>query len=257
VGQLLIIDRDYVEPSNLQRQSLFDEADAADPCPRPSPAARKIAAFTLRSMSKAEVADLTPENIHALLSEADLNSGRHDNLKPAISSRFAVKAAKPWIYAAAVAAYAVTMNIIPGETACLSCVFPLRRRARLKPLIRRDTQQRGNLVAPYRPRKQLRFLSALMTNCAGPCSPLTCGAMSKLKSRRPARAGCATLRLPPVSSPGGRTPPPDHALRQNSVQIHERQPAVGLHGNVCSLGAARQGQTPTTLWLKFWRDLTN
>src|ERR1700729_4075711 len=126
VGHLLIIDRDYVEPSNLQRQSLFDEADAAESIPKAIAAVRKIAAFNSDVQAKAEVADLTPENIAALLSEADLILDATDNFETRyLINDFAVKHSKPWIYAAAVAAYAVTMNIIPGETACLACMFPV------------------------------------------------------------------------------------------------------------------------------------
>src|SRR5215813_13820633 len=67
VGHLRIIDRDYVEPSNLQRQTLFDEADAAESLPKAVAAARKIAAFNSQVEVQPEVADLTPENIQALL----------------------------------------------------------------------------------------------------------------------------------------------------------------------------------------------
>src|ERR1043165_7459222 len=119
VGRLLIIDRDYVESSNLQRQSLFDEADAAESLPKAVAAARKIAAFNSDVQVQAEVADLTPENIESLLTEADLILDATDNFETRyLINDFAVKHGKPWIYAAAVAAYAVTMNIIPGETAC-------------------------------------------------------------------------------------------------------------------------------------------
>src|SRR5450432_208689 len=125
VGQLLIIDRDFVEPSNLQRQSLFDEADASESVPKAVAAARKIAAFNSDVQVKAEVADLTPENIEALLSAADLILDATDNFETRyLINDFAVKHGIPWIYAAAVAAYAVTMNVIPGETACLACMFP-------------------------------------------------------------------------------------------------------------------------------------
>ena len=127
VGSLLIIDRDYVEPSNLQRQTLFDEADAAESLPKAVAAARKITAFNSEVQVTAEVADLTPENAEPLLSQTDLGVilDATDNFETRyLINDWAVKSGKPWIYAAAVAAYAVTMNIIPGETACLSCIFP-------------------------------------------------------------------------------------------------------------------------------------
>ena len=125
VGHVLIIDRDYVEPSNLQRQSLFDEADAAESLPKAVAAARKLASFNSDVQVQGEVADLTAENIESLLGSADLVLDATDNFETRyLINDFAVKNSKPWIYAAAVAAYGVTMNIIPGETACLACVFP-------------------------------------------------------------------------------------------------------------------------------------
>src|SRR5882724_11605351 len=68
VGSIRIIDRDYVEPSNLQRQSLFDEADAAQSLPTAIAAARKISAFNSQIVVEPEVADLVPNNIEPLLS---------------------------------------------------------------------------------------------------------------------------------------------------------------------------------------------
>src|SRR5215813_7246264 len=67
VGRLRIIDRDYVEASNLQRQTLFDEADAAESLPKAIAAARKIAAFNSQIVAEPKVADLTPKNIEELL----------------------------------------------------------------------------------------------------------------------------------------------------------------------------------------------
>jgi len=67
VGTLRIIDRDYVEPSNLQRQSLFDEEDAAESLPKAIAATRKIAAFNSQIVVEARVADAVPGNINALL----------------------------------------------------------------------------------------------------------------------------------------------------------------------------------------------
>ena len=72
VGYLRIIDRDYVEPSNLQRQVLFDEADAAESLPKAIAAARKITAFNSEIAVEPHVADLTPENVEELLSDVDI-----------------------------------------------------------------------------------------------------------------------------------------------------------------------------------------
>jgi adenylyltransferase/sulfurtransferase len=125
VGNLRIIDRDFVEPSNLQRQMLFDEADAAESLPKAVAAARKIGAFNSEVTVQPEVADLNPENIDPLLADVDLILDATDNFETRyLINDFTVRHGRPWIYAAAVGAYALTMNIIPGETACLSCLFP-------------------------------------------------------------------------------------------------------------------------------------
>jgi len=125
VGALRIIDRDFVEPSNLQRQSLFDEQDAADSLPKAVAAARKIASFNREIAVEPRVDDLTPATIEEMLGGFPLLLDATDNFETRyLVNDFAVKTGTPWIYAAAVASYAVTMNILPGETACLACVFP-------------------------------------------------------------------------------------------------------------------------------------
>jgi adenylyltransferase/sulfurtransferase len=132
VGQLTLIDRDFVETSNLQRQILFDEADALAALPKAEAARHKIAAFNSGVEVTAEIADLVPGNIHALLSGAELVLDCTDNFETRyLLNDYAVEQGKPWIYAAAVGAYAATMNILPvavaaaGErTACLACIFP-------------------------------------------------------------------------------------------------------------------------------------
>src|SRR5258708_31811875 len=80
VGYLRIIDRDYVESSNLQRQVLFDEADAAESLPKAVAAARKIAAFNSEIQVEPQVADLTPENIEKLLADTDVVLDATDNI---------------------------------------------------------------------------------------------------------------------------------------------------------------------------------
>jgi len=125
VGRLRIIDRDYVESSNLQRQTLFDEADAAESLPKAIAACRKIAGFNSQIVVEPHVSDLTPENAEKLLGGVQLLLDGTDNFETRyLVNDYAVKNSVPWIYAAAVHSYAITMNIVPSDTACLSCIFP-------------------------------------------------------------------------------------------------------------------------------------
>jgi len=125
VGTLRIIDRDYVEASNLQRQALFDEADAAESIPKALAAARKIAAFNSQIVVEPQVSDLTPANIQVLLGGMQLILDGTDNFETRyLVNDYAVKRSVPWIYAGVVGSYGITMNILPGQTACLACIFP-------------------------------------------------------------------------------------------------------------------------------------
>jgi molybdopterin/thiamine biosynthesis adenylyltransferase len=135
VGRLTLIDRDFVEASNLQRQILFDEADAAESLPKAEAARRKIALFNSSVRVDAVIADLVPDNIHSLLGDAHLILDCTDNFETRfLLNDYAVQQTKPWIYAAAVGAYAAAMNILPEPapdhtieyepTACLACLFP-------------------------------------------------------------------------------------------------------------------------------------
>jgi adenylyltransferase/sulfurtransferase len=124
VGTIRIIDRDYVEASNLQRQSLFDEADAAESLPKAIAAARKIAAFNSEIVIEPHVADLTPGNVEVLVGSVQLILDGTDNFETRyLINDFSVKNSLPWIYTAAVASYGVTLNVLPGKTACLACIF--------------------------------------------------------------------------------------------------------------------------------------
>jgi len=125
VGYLRIIDRDYVEPSNLQRQVLFDESDAVESLPKAIAAARKIASFNSEIVVEHHAADLVPGNVHDLLGSVDLILDGTDNFETRyLINDYAVSEKLPWIYAAGVGSYAVTMTVLPEETACLACIFP-------------------------------------------------------------------------------------------------------------------------------------
>lgn len=125
VGFLRIIDRDYVEPSNLQRQWLFEEADAAERAPKAAAAARRLRLANSDVTCEAAVADLTPENADDLLGDVDLILDGTDNFEARyLINDFSVSRDVPWIYGAAVGSYGLTMPIAPGRTPCLKCVYP-------------------------------------------------------------------------------------------------------------------------------------
>lgn len=122
VGRLRIIDRDFVELSNLQRQTLFDESDARESLPKAVAAHRRLIAINSDVAVEPVVADLNPENIRELLSGFPLILDGTDNFETRLLiNDAAIALGVPWIYAAAVASYGLTFTILPGETACLAC----------------------------------------------------------------------------------------------------------------------------------------
>jgi adenylyltransferase/sulfurtransferase len=124
-GTLTIIDRDYVEPSNLQRQWLFEESDALEGLPKAVAAKQRIAGINSAIRVRAAVADLTARNIHELLDGANVILDGTDNFEARyLINDYAVSRGIPWVYGAAVAAYGITMAVIPERTACLRCVYP-------------------------------------------------------------------------------------------------------------------------------------
>ncbi len=125
VGLLRLIDRDYVEESNLQRQFLYSEADAAEGLPKAVAAQRRLEKVNSQVRIEAEVADLTPANIEDLFEEVDLILDGADNFETRyLINDWAVSNGKPWIYGAAVGSYGITMPVIPGVTCCFACVYP-------------------------------------------------------------------------------------------------------------------------------------
>ena len=125
IGELVIIDRDFVEESNLQRQILFDEQDAAESLPKAIAAERKLKLANSRVSVRGVVADLTPENIFLHLAGVALVLDGTDNFETRyLLNDFSIKNNIPWIYGAAVASSGVTLTIVPGRTPCLACLFP-------------------------------------------------------------------------------------------------------------------------------------
>lgn len=125
VGSLILIDRDFVEINNLQRQWLYEEADAEQAMPKAAAAAAHIARVNHQVKVQPEIADLTAYNIDDLLADADIILDGTDNFETRyLMNEYAVSRGLPWIYGAAVGSYGLVMPILPGETACLQCVYP-------------------------------------------------------------------------------------------------------------------------------------
>jgi len=124
-GKLRIVDRDYVEESNLQRQMLFDESDAAQRLPKAVAAQRKLQLINSDVEVEGIVADARGSNIEELIAGSNLILDGCDNFETRfLLNDAAVKHNIPWIYGAVVGSYGVTLTILPGRTACLACALP-------------------------------------------------------------------------------------------------------------------------------------
>ncbi len=130
VGHLVVVDRDFVELSNLQRQLLFDEADAAAGLPKAIAAARAVQRINSEVEVHPVVADVTPTNAEQLVAGSDVVLDGTDNLETRyLLNDACVKAGVPWVYGGAIGATGMSMTILPGETACFRCLFPNRQPA--------------------------------------------------------------------------------------------------------------------------------
>jgi molybdopterin/thiamine biosynthesis adenylyltransferase len=278
VGTLRIIDRDYVEPSNLQRQSLFDEQDASESLPKAIAAARKIAAFNSQIAVEPKVDDVVPANIEALLEGMEIILDGTDNFEARyLINDFAVKNSLPWIYSAAVGSYAATMSVLPGETACLACIFPNSPRGIV------DTCETSgilnsavNLVASIAATETLKLLVADGTDGDGADGPdgtkaqqlpthlpktlrktllsfdLWTNEHAEITAAKP-RPGCRACGQRDFIHLAGEGRPHITLCGRNSVQIHERQRPIDfteMNRRLQPHGTVRHND----FVLKFWHD---
>jgi molybdopterin/thiamine biosynthesis adenylyltransferase len=255
VGTLRIVDRDYVEPSNLQRQTLFDEADAGESVPKAIGAARQIARFNSQIVVEPQVADLTPGNVDSLLGGCRLILDGTDNFETRyLINDYSAKHSVNWIYAAAVGSYAVTMNVIPGETACLACLFPESPRGTVETCETAGILNSAvNLVASLAASEALKFLVGQRSKLRRTLLSwdVWSNERAELAADRP-RAGCRVCSGEFLHLAGeGR--PHITLCGRNSVQIHERQRPVDfaeLSSRLQPLGNVRHNE----FVLKFWRE---
>ncbi len=239
VGTLTLIDRDFVEPSNLQRQVLFDESDALEALPKAEAARRKIAQFNSGVQVRSHVSDLVPENIAALLGDAPLILDATDNFETRyLINDFAVEQGRPWIYAAAIGAYAATMNILPRPasgadaawepTACLACLFP---KPPSGPVETCDTSgilsTAVNLAASLQVTETLKFLTGQPERMRRSLISfdLWTSERSEIGAAKP-RTGCTVCGQRSFTHLEGADRPHITLCGRNSVQIHEHHRPV-------------------------------
>jgi molybdopterin/thiamine biosynthesis adenylyltransferase len=124
VGFVRIVDRDFVELNNLQRQVLFDEQDVAQTLPKAVAAANKLKQINSEVQIEPIVADVTHHNIDDMASDVDVIVDGTDNFAIRfLLNDFAVKYKKPWVYGGCIGAEGQTMTILPEDTACLACLM--------------------------------------------------------------------------------------------------------------------------------------
>jgi len=236
VGRIRIIDRDFVEPSNLQRQTLFDEADARAATPKAVAAARKLLAINSSVSVQGLVEDLNPRNAGELLGGFDLVLDGTDNFETRfLINDFAVQSNRPWIYAAAVASYGVTMTVRPGLTPCLACLLESSSNGQgleetcdtvgvLGPIV--------NLIASLESAEALKLLAGreqALHNRLVSCDVWS----GHFQSVRVAQNGsCRACARREFSYLNGQAQPHVTLCGRDSVQIHER-------GRTLDLGALR------------------
>jgi molybdopterin/thiamine biosynthesis adenylyltransferase len=125
VGHITIIDRDFIELNNLQRQTLYDEEDLRRNLPKAVAAANKLRLINSEITVEGIVEDLNYENIERLVRAADIVLDGTDNFETRyLLNDACVKLGKPWIYSGVIAAYGITSTILPGDTPCFRCLFP-------------------------------------------------------------------------------------------------------------------------------------
>lgn len=124
IGKLTIVDRDYVEESNLQRQQLYTEEDVADKLPKAAAAEKRLRAINSDVEIRSLIVDATPEKLEELVEGVDLILDSTDNFETRMAiNDISQKHRIPWIYGACVGSYGMSFVVIPGKTPCLNCLL--------------------------------------------------------------------------------------------------------------------------------------
>jgi molybdopterin/thiamine biosynthesis adenylyltransferase len=230
-GYLRIIDRDYVEFSNLQRQLLFDESDAADARPKAIAARNRLLAVNSDVEVAAAVADLTASNADDLLGDVDLILDGTDNFETRyLVNDFAVSHDLPWVYGAAVGSYGIKMTVVPGQTACFRCVYPE------PPSGNQPTCETAGVLGPVtaaiaslQVADALRILCGHAAEISGTIVTMDLWADRIRQVRAPGRdPDCPCCARREFMHLDGKRRAPISLCGRNAVQIHERSRPLDL-----------------------------
>ena len=244
VGRLRIVDRDFVEPSNLQRQTLFEESDAREALPKSVAAERRLRAINSDVRVEGIVSDVTSENARELLSGFPLILDGTDNFETRLLlNDAAILLGVPWIYAAVVGSYGVTMTIRPGQTACLACLLEGDEKS-AAPGAEATCDTVGVLnaavgaIASIEAAEAMKFLAGkpeTMNDRLVACD-LWAGRFQSIRvARNPACRACGRGEFKYLK---GEVQPHITLCGRDSVQIHERNRQLDLAKLSEKLGAA-------------------
>lgn len=248
VGTLRLIDRDFVEWSNLQRQLLFDESDARDATPKAVAASRRLQQVNSEVNIEPLVADFSPRTAEELLEDVDLILDATDNFETRyLINDYAVRENLPWIYGGAVGSYGIKFSIVPGRTACFRCVYPDPPQG-LQP-----TCETEGVLGPV--------TAAIASLQAGDALKILARGPDSVEARLTTLdvwTGEIRQTVPPQRDPdcpccvrrdfaylSGRHRAPISLCGRNAVQIHERRRPVDLEelaGRLRAFGSVRSNE---------------
>lgn len=245
VGHLILIDRDFVELSNLQRQWLYSERDARDGVPKAAAAARAIEEINSGTRVTSAVADLTPSNVSELLGAASVVLDGTDNFDTRyLVNDFCVREGIPWVYGAAVGSYGLSMPVLPGRTACLKCVFPEPPGG-----VQPTCETAGVVNALTSAVASVQVADAMKLLCGQEVRPrittidVWSGDIRQVAQPDPDPA-CPACGLHEFVHLQASTRTPFGLCGRNAVQVHEREQAIDLQelaSRLAPLGDVRAG----------------
>jgi adenylyltransferase/sulfurtransferase len=248
VGRLRLIDRDFVEETNLQRQMLYTEDDARDAMPKAEAARRHLLEANSRVEIEAAIADLNSESVDDLLGGVDVILDATDNFETRfLINDYAVREYIPWLYGAAVGGYGIAVAVLPGETACFRCIYPEAPQG-----AQPTCETAGvmgpvtNLIASFQAMEAMKILAG-KRDCVRRkifAADLWNGPVREtgMPERDPECPACARREFVFLT---GRKRAPVSLCGRNAVQIHEQARPLNLSevsSRLQGLGSVRQNE---------------